>query len=111
MIQGRRVLAGIVGVVCAIAVLSFMALLQAAPVLYNTNSGTYAGPDLESVISHNNTSRSPSLRSSYPPSIGPVASQAIDSPAAIASVALLAGISILVSAGLAVIVSRRLDKI
>lgn len=105
MVQGRSLLAGIVGIGCAIAVLTLMALSQAGLATYNTSSGTSSVP-AENLIGQNNTT--PSLGASFGASFAPASPQAVDSPTAIFSVALLAGIAILISAGTALIVSRRL---
>ncbi len=103
MVQGRSIMAGTVGVVCAIAVLGFIALSQSG----TTSNGGSSLNQVGEFAGVQNTTHSSSAFGNAA-SLAPESPQSVENPRAISSVALLGGVSLLVGLGVAVFVSRRL---
>ena len=113
MVRGRSILAGIVGIVCAIAVLGFIALSQSVPTfgpasnlgnLVSESSSSSQALSTQTTETHSSSN----LFGSESPFLGSQSGQTIDNPMAMSAIALLGGISLLVSLGVAFLISRRL---
>lgn len=109
MVEGKSLVSGILGIVCAIAVLGLMGLPQAGPI---------AGPALANQAAVTSITQTQSNQSIVPGSSfnanlqgaqipSPSSPQSIESPNAIFGAAFLAAISIAISLGAAFLVSRR----
>ncbi|MDH2900300.1 MAG: hypothetical protein PXY39_04965 [archaeon] len=109
MVEGKSLVAGILGIVCAIAVLGFMGLPQAGPI---------AGPALANQAAVTSSAQTQSRQSVVPgPSYSanpqgaqipnPSSAQSIESPNAIFGAAFLGAISLAISLCAAFLVSRR----
>ena len=110
MIQERSVVAGILGTVCAIAVLGLIGLSQ---------SGSIAGLALVNQVAASSSTQGQSSQGLYPSASsntsnmheaqipGPSSTQSIESPNAMFGVAILGAISLAVGLGAAFVVSRR----
>jgi hypothetical protein len=113
MIQKRSLAAGLIGVVCAVAVLGSLSLFQfgtlyapAAPANYNVaepRSATQTQGN-QSIVPGSNYGNNQNVG----PVLSPLASQSIENPNSLIGVALLGAISLAIGIGMSFVISRRL---
>jgi hypothetical protein len=127
MVQGKSVVAGVFGVICAVAILGLMVLVQGGGILFspslvasnNTPSASPSSSGGQYVMETNNNSASNSNESpgasSFGTSLGPAgpssnSAQTIGSPIlSVGNIVLLGIVSLIVSLGVVLVISRRLN--
>lgn len=120
MVQGRSVIAGVLGVICAVAILALLTLTQVGavfgPAIAMVPSNSSTASAAEAIVSSNNSSATyakvtpsvPNLMARIGPS--PSSEQTIGSPSlSISNILLLGVVSLVISLGVVFVVSRRLD--
>lgn len=106
MVEQRTVLAGILGIVCAFAVLVFMGFSQSSLILGSSMNGLAVPSATTQTVTQSSTG-TPYTYEQKLPTLGPSSSQSIESPYAISSAALLGVISLFVGLAAAFVISRR----